>query len=1165
MRIKELEIDNFKSFANKVSIPFLPGFTTISGPNGSGKSNIVDAILFALGLSTSRALRSERGVSDLISTHNARNEVYVKVVFETREGEDMAFSRRVKKSSQGFNSTYYINDKVCTLSQMHFELEKYNITPNSYNVIMQGDVTSITNCSPNERRKILDEIAGVADFDRKIEQATRELETVDSRVGRSNIIMGEIDTRLEQLSSEREIALKYKNLKDEKTKLEGQITTVRYFDSKKSLDIVHENILGAGKEKKKLEVDKKELGEKIELQKVECKRLSDEVRAKGEDQQLEVKKQAEEKKGEIERKKTSTAHCDKLVYDNLKTIEGANNGIESLVQKNEQTTVRIAEKRTEIVGLEVQLVGEKQELKDILAQMGGMSKTADEHIEKRNQLRRELDALKDSETELIKEKLPLENQLENLKKESDEANAAVENMELASKNFTGEKDRLGLLIGTLEKEMEECKTVQRITFDELDKVKNQLSDANYNIQLAHKKIATMEAKKQAFKEFGLGAGVETILASNMRGVHAPLVQLLDVDVQYADAIDIALGGRSRFVVVDDENVATRAIELLKSSGKSRATFLPLNKLKGAPNKLPMPKDNGVVDYAINLLDFEDRYLDAFYFALGDTLVVEDMQCAKKLMGKYRIVTLDGELFEKSGAITGGAKKREGAAFGKVDDKELQTFLRRLDEFQDQYDELEKKKNDLEARLDKVRADYSNASNEYNSAKMELQHLIKNNGTTLENIEKKLARTAEIVPMLKKIEHELDVFEKKHVKLSDEILEKTGAIEDVEKMIDEGELNKLKEMTGEIEGKIRATETKINAANNEIEKENNNINFQNTIIEQRKADITRLLADNETLKTDKERFEIEIQGLLKELEVLEAEIVKLGENLVELQEKRDEANGELLNLEKRNDIYDNQLTRIDEQIESYKARRRELEPILESAREELIEAGIDPNKIEAVDISIEEITNKIGRLQKRMDDMEPVNMRALTDYDEVLARQSELREKINTLSAEKVEIANRMKGYETLKKETFIKTYKSVNENFKSVFAELSEGEGTLVLENETDPFSGGLTFEATQRDKKKQRLAGMSGGEKTLTALAFVFAVQKHLPAPFYAFDEVDMHLDGPNVEKLAKMLNNQAKETQFVVISLRKPMIDSADRMIGVTQKDKGVTKISGIKLKDE
>lgn len=1167
MRIKELEIDNFKSFANKVNIPFLPGFTTISGPNGSGKSNIVDSILFALGLTTSRALRSDRGVGDLISTHNNRNEVYVKVVFQVKEssGEEMSFARRVKKSSQGYNSTYYLNDKVCTLSQMHFELEKYNITPNSYNVIMQGDVTSITNCSPTERRKILDEIAGVADFDRKIEQAMRELETVDGRVGRSNIILGEIDTRLEQLSSEREIALKYKNLKEEKTSLEGQITTVKYFDTKRSLDIVHENILNGNKDKKKQEEEKKELVEKIELQKIECKKIADEVRAKGEDQQLEVKKRAEEKKGEIERKKTSTAHCDKLIYDNLKTIDGAKNGIESLTQKNEQTNVRIEEKKNEITVLEVRLGGEKEELKNILAQMGGLNKTADEHIEKRNQLRRDLDILKDAETNLIKDKLPLENQLNNLKNELINANKEIENLELASKNFNSEKDRLSLLINTLQGEMDECKNVQKITFDELDKIKNQLSDANYNIQLAHKKIATMEAKKQAYKEYGLGAGVETVLASNIKGVHAPLMHLAEVEGQFADAIDMALGGRSRFVVVDDEHVATRAIELLKSSGKSRATFLPLNKMKNAPGKLPLPKDPGVIEYAINLIDFEDKYLNAFYFALGETLVVEDMQSAKKLMGKYRIVTLDGEIFEKSGAITGGAKKREGSAFGKVDDKELQTFLARLSEFEKQYEEFENKKLQLEQRLDKVRADYSNASNEYNGAKMELQNLVKNNGATLENIEKKLARINEITPQSLKIEKQLDEFEQKHVELGDKILTTTGAIEDVEKMINEGELAKLKELTSEIEGKIKQTETKINAAQNEIEKENNNITFQNTIIEQRHSDIKRLLEDNENLKTDKEKFGIEIEEFNKELIILEEEIVKLGVNLVELQEARDQANQELLNLEKRNDIYDNQIARIEEQVESYKARRRELEPVLEAAHNELIEAGIDPGKIQPVEISIEEITNKIQRLQKRMDDMEPVNMRALTDYDEVLARQNELREKIDTLSNEKVEIRNRMNGYENLKKETFLKTYGSVNDNFKTIFAELSEGEGTLILENEQDPFSGGLTFEATQRDKKKQRLAGMSGGEKTLTALAFVFAVQKYMPAPFYAFDEVDMHLDSPNVEKLSKMLNDQAKQTQFIVISLRKPMIDSADRMIGVTQKDKGVTKISGIRLRDE
>jgi len=200
----------------------------------------------------------------------------------------------------------------------------------------------------------------------------------------------------------------------------------------------------------------------------------------------------------------------------------------------------------------------------------------------------------------------------------------------------------------------------------------------------------------------------------------------------------------------------------------------------------------------------------------------------------------------------------------------------------------------------------------------------------------------------------------------------------------------------------------------------------------------------------------------------------------------------------------------------------------------------------------------------MDDLGDVNMRALTEFDEVMERQNSYKEKISTLEKEKNEIKSRMTGYQGLRKETFLEAYNAINANFKQVFEQLSEGNGTLVLENEDDPFAGGLTFKANIRDKKNQKLAGMSGGEKSLTALAFVFAIQKYLPSPFYAFDEVDMHLDGPNVEKLANMITNQSKTAQFVVVSLRKPMLDNSDRMVGVTQKGGGVTKISGIKLKD-
>ena len=230
MYIKQLEIDNFKSFANKAEIPLLKGFTTVSGPNGSGKSNIIDSVMFALGLRTGSALRIEN-LSDFITTFNNKNEAMVKVVFGDVEGDkELSVARRIKKTNQGFASTYYLNDKIDTLTNIRTILEKYNITPNSYNVMMQGDVNSIVMCSSKVRRGIIDEIAGVADFDRRIDQATNELETVEKRVVNSTLILNEVNTRLEQLNEEREVALKYQKLKDEKTGLESQINTVKFLN-----------------------------------------------------------------------------------------------------------------------------------------------------------------------------------------------------------------------------------------------------------------------------------------------------------------------------------------------------------------------------------------------------------------------------------------------------------------------------------------------------------------------------------------------------------------------------------------------------------------------------------------------------------------------------------------------------------------------------------------------------------------------------------------------------------------------------------------------------------------------------------------------------------------------------------------------------------------------
>ena len=365
MYIKQLEVDNFKSFANKVEIPMLKGFTTISGPNGSGKSNIIDSILFALGLSTSRTLRAEK-LFHLISTYNKRNEAFVKVTFgdtnEDGKGGEFSVARKIRKSSQGFNSIYYLDDKIVTLSDIHSKLEKYNITPNSYNVMMQGDVMSITNCTPNERRKIIDEIAGVADFDRRIEQATNELSTVEERVINSSLILKEVSLQLEKLKEEREVALKYQKLKDEKVGLEGQINTVKFFDIKRNLEKAHENILEFTKKKKEEELKGKDLEERLKLIKSKYDEISNDIKEKGENHQIELKQKAEEIKGAISRKNSSINFAEKQIQDNLKTIENTKNGIETQETRIKDAELKITLKRDEIKQIEENISEQKRNL-----------------------------------------------------------------------------------------------------------------------------------------------------------------------------------------------------------------------------------------------------------------------------------------------------------------------------------------------------------------------------------------------------------------------------------------------------------------------------------------------------------------------------------------------------------------------------------------------------------------------------------------------------------------------------------------------------------------------------------------------------------------------------------------------------------------------------------
>ena len=802
MYIKQIEIDNFKSFATKIEIPMLKGFSTIVGPNGSGKSNIIDAVLFALGLASSRNLRAEK-IADFISTYTKRNEAIVKVVFaEGENGEEFSITRKIRKSSQGYNSVYYLDDKVTTHTEILMKLEKYNVTPNSYNVVMQGDVTSIIGATDNERRKIIDEIAGVADFDRQINQATEKLDSVEVSVKNSTIMLNEVETRLTQLKEEKEVALKYQKLKDEKNSLESQVNTVRFFDIKNKLEQAHTNILEFQKKEKNEKVKTKDLEERLKLIKEKYEEVCSTVREKGESHLLEVQKQLEECKGEISRKENAINFEDKQILDKKKTIENSNNGIENHQSKIEIANQNIKAREVDIKTTDEELEKQRAERKRITEDLTGLNENVDQQMKHREDLRKELDTLKEKETSIIRKQAPLEAELKNINDKLADAKKGVANYDKLKLEYEDKKESLELQIQQLDREQKDCKLIMQNIMHDYDKVNNEITDLEFDLSAARKQLYRLEANKQASEVTSGNRAVQTIERANLEGVHAPLYKLGNVDKEYATALEVAVGGRMSHIVVDDPDTATNVFEIVRSAGAGRVTCIPLNKIAEAPNSLNLPKEQGVIDYAINLIDFDDMYLDAFYYAVGGTLVVENDAVAKKLIRKYRMVTLDGTLYEKTGAMTGGGKVSSGLKFSVNDNDELEKYKKRLQEMETKYQNAKNKKIALEEKREKNRIDYSNALTELNKANIELNTL----NTTFESSKTSYTQNQEYIklsePELERINKELDKFEENHIKLLDEISEVRTKIEEIEQLLDDSDLKKLKELSELLELSVK---------------------------------------------------------------------------------------------------------------------------------------------------------------------------------------------------------------------------------------------------------------------------------------------------------------------------------------------------------------------------
>jgi chromosome segregation protein len=1184
MHIKELVLDNFKSFGRKTRIPFYEDFTTISGPNGSGKSNIIDAVLFALGLARTSGIRAEK-LTDLIYNpghadedveYSGEREASVEVILENEDRtveraqvvnaagtedvgdvDEISIKRRVKETEDNYYSYYYINGRSVNLSDIQDLLAQAGVTPEGYNVVMQGDVTEIINMTAGSRREIIDEIAGVAQFDAKKADAFDELEVVQERIDEAELRIEEKQERLDQLEDERETALQYQELRDEKEEYEGYRKAAELEDKREELAATEHAI-------DELESDLAELQEELDSRQGKVVRLEDElhelnneIERKGEDEQLAIKRDIEEIKGDISRLEDKIANAEEAVEAAENERRQAFVQIDRKQETIDELERDVRETKVEKSNVKADIASKESELADVQSRIDDIGEEFEEIKDELEARRDELEVRKTERNDLQREQDRLLDEARRRSNEEDEKREAIEDAEAEIPDLEAD-------IEDLETELEKARKNKETIGDVVDDLRAEKRELQSDLDALEDKIsakqqeyAELEAKAGQDGDSSYGRAVTAILNAGREGVHGTVGQLGGVDPEYATACETAAGGRLAHVVVDDDGVGQSCIEYLKSRNAGRATFLPITQMQN--RSLPsLPDESGVIDFAYNLVDFDREYAGVFSYVLGDTVIVDTMETARDLMGNYRMVTLEGDLVEKSGAMTGGSSSGTRYSFS-GGAGQLERVATRIQELEDERADVREDLRDVEERLDDARDRESDATEQLRDIETSIERKQAELEGAHERIDDLEAAIEDIAAERESVADEMDELEADIEAANDAIATIEADIEELESEVQDSELPDLTDEREAIREEIDALESReddLDAKLNELQLEKQ---YAEDAIEElhddieaaqnRKAEKGELIAELEDQVAQKQELKAEKEQAVEELE----------SELAELKGEREELREDLQGAKEARDEQQSKVTDVERDLEDEREDRERLDWEIDELEAQV--GDYDPEDVP----DHETVESEIERLAGEMEALEPVNMRAIEEYDRVADDLEELEEQMATLVEEADGIRERIDSYEQKKKATFMESFDEINEQFQDIFERLSNGTGHLHLEDEDDPFEGGLTMKAQPGDKPIQRLAAMSGGEKSLTALAFIFAIQRHNPAPFYALDEVDAFLDAKNADLVGELVDELAGDAQFVVVSHRSALLERSERAIGVMMQGDNVSAVTGIDLSED
>ena len=1182
MYLKALEIQGFKSFPDKTVLNFGADLTAIVGPNGSGKSNVSDAIRWVMGEQSTKSLRGSKMEDVIFGGTEKRSQMgFAQVtlvldntehIFPNREETEVAVTRRYYRSGE---SEYYINKQSVRLRDVNELFMDTGMGREGYSIIGQGRIDEILSVKSADRREIFEEAAGISKYRHRKEETEHKLERTEENLLRINDKIAELELQVEPLREQAEKAKKYLILRDELRGLEislwlDRLETIRTKAIKLETDcaLAQQELDAANRARDELYASMEQFSERV--------RQNDIAQERTRAEQAELEGQLSDEDGQIALLKSSIAHNEETIARIEEESRDQKDRAGSLEERIESQRARIAELDTQTRTLEASVEELLRRAEEISRGAGEAAGEA-EALRAREAMataaaadaRADLSAFRSGLHEMDERRAALETEQADLESQLEQSRASAAANRRALSDAQEEADAAANVIRGHSLKMD-----GRVKREEEARAKSvALTMEQNNLESRIRLLAEMEKEYEGFNK-AVRIVMQAAKGGTLRGVHGPVANLMSTDKRYAVAIEIALGAGMQNIVVDREEDAKGAIGFLKQRDGGRATFLPLTAIRGDElREQGLENEYGFVGVASTLVKFDEQYRSIFNNLLGRTVVVEDLDCgiamARRYQNRFRIVTLDGQVLNRGGSMTGGSVSRSAGILSRANElKELTARRAALAEKQQAaVREAEEAKRDLT----RAQYDMDVAREQQRAAE--------------ETVLKLTGEKKHFDLLLSSLRDRLDAIEEESEHLEQRYAETQKAVGEREKQIAAQEQSaaayraaaeeKLSGQSELLKDSSRLSdeiaEGKASIAGNRAERETLEqalVNLE-TLREQMRGDEADRLALLGRYRAENEQSEAEIARHSETLAVLRMRAQDKKKQLIALNEEKLSLEGERAQSDRKSrELNDNVLNveravaKLRQEINTGSMEEQQIvDKLWENYELSLSDAMHQRIELE----SVSKATRRIAELKREKSALGNVNVGAIEDYERVNTRYTYLTGQRDDVEKAREELLGVIESITREMTEIFRTQFELIRDSFQETFLELfGGGHATLELEDEKDILGCGIEIKVQPPGKALKTITLLSGGEKAFVAIALYFAILKVHPTPFCVMDEIEAALDEPNVIRVANYMRRITSKTQFIVITHRRGTMEAADVLYGVTMQERGVSKVITINMND-